>query len=410
MKSLLTGILLFFSVIVMSQDVVVNPTDSLFQLTRTLSEEKKYDQAIDCLNQIIAQDSVNNDAFLFRARVYSWKGDYSKSLVDVGLVLERLPANQEAWDILFNVLLWQKKHHDLLDQIYESEKVVAKSENTFWIEANTLVSLGEEDEAISVLEAMTEKYPNSERASQLLEELLQRKKGRFLTPHLGYSYFTNTSSPRTDLSLDYQQNLGKKVIGIVRASGSHRFDFYGAQLESDVYAQLFKRNYTFFTAGISNGNLFPDYRFGIEPYFQLHKHFEVSIGNRYMKFENSELMIYTASLVKYHNSMYFSGRTYLTPTTNGLGQSYNFEVRKYLKSAENYWVVRGGFGVSPDADYFGVQFQEVTTLTSYKVVLGYYDLLKKNRLGVEGFYEFIDHPTKVFNVVGFDVFYRIRLK
>ena len=60
------------------------------------------------------------------------------------------------------------------------------------------------------------------------------------------------------------------------------------------------------------------------------------------------MWIYTASLGKYYKNFWFNLRTYLSPSTNALSQSFSFNTRYYFGGADDYLSLGLSTGLSPD--------------------------------------------------------------
>jgi YaiO family outer membrane protein len=78
--------------------------------------------------------------------------------------------------------------------------------------------------------------------------------------------------------------------------------------------------------------------------------------------------IYTASLGKYWSNFLFTARTYLTPSSNNISQSYHFSARYYLKGADDYIGLSVGSGISPDDNNQNIQFSNKENQLSSKKI------------------------------------------
>jgi YaiO family outer membrane protein len=132
------------------------------------------------------------------------------------------------------------------------------------------------------------------------------------------------------------------------------------------------------STAISNKKNFPYSRFSIEPYTKLPASFEMSLGFRYLNFDDSrfvvfdasKVMIYTGSIGKYYGDYWFSFRPYLTPGKDGWSKSVNFIVRRYLSDEDSYFSLILGTGLSPDEQQYAYN-PSLSYLKSNKIALEY---------------------------------------
>lgn len=151
-----------------------------------------------------------------------------------------------------------------------------------------------------------------------------------------------------------------------RVNQARRFGRNGTQLEVDSYPRFTERMYGYFNVGYSGDRLFPEWRFGAEPYWNLPRGFEASVGARHLDFRTSDVTIYTGSVGYYTGNWWFSLRPYFSDKPEGTSNSGEVIIRRYLETAEDYISLRLGAGESPDED---VLAQEVNRLDSWKILL-----------------------------------------
>ncbi|MBU2651343.1 MAG: YaiO family outer membrane beta-barrel protein, partial [Bacteroidetes bacterium] len=142
------------------------------------------------------------------------------------------------------------------------------------------------------------------------------------------------------------------------------------------YPKFSKSNYAFVNYSYSPDSLFPQHRVGLEFYQKLPWAMEVSLGGRYMRFVGTnnninEVYIITGSLSKYYRQFWFSFRPYISPQDNGVDQSYNLMIRKYVRSADNYVFMELATGNSPDDPTRYIGGFDYYTLNSYRVRAGF---------------------------------------
>ena len=133
-----------------------------------------------------------------------------------------------------------------------------------------------------------------------------------------------------------------------RLNIGHRFDLTDYQGEIDYWPEFSDKWYSYFNIGVSGGDLFPEFRAGAELYRVLPHAFESSLGIRYLKFSEDDVLILTASVGKYIGNWLLIGRPYFTPQDSGVSSSFTFLARRYLGNPDTFASILGGFGFSPD--------------------------------------------------------------
>ena len=159
---------------------------------------------------------------------------------------------------------------------------------------------------------------------------------------------------------------------ILKTNINQRFDSWGTQFELDLYPKIRKGLYAYLNYGYSSSEIFPKNRFGAELYISLPKALETSIGARHLRFNESDVTIFTGSLGLYRGNYYASLRPYITPiSTGGTGVSVALDVRKYLKKTGHYFGAVLGAGSTPELREFG---NPVAFITIFKVDSQYLNL------------------------------------
>lgn len=140
------------------------------------------------------------------------------------------------------------------------------------------------------------------------------------------------------------------IIG--RLNVGHRFDITDYQGEIDFWPEFNENWYGYFNIGVSGGDLFPEFRAGAELYRAMTNGFESSLGFRYLKFSEDDVIIFTGSIGKYVGNWLLIGRPYFTPQDSGVSSSFTILARRYLGNPDTFASLLAGFGFSPDERRF----------------------------------------------------------
>ena len=177
--------------------------------------------------------------------------------------------------------------------------------------------------------------------------------------------------------------IGRKTSAfgsvILRYNYARRFGNDGHQFEIDAYPTIAKGVYMYFNVGISDKVNFPFSRLSVEPYFKLPASFELSLGMRYLNFDNkrfvafdsNKVVIFTGTIGKYLGNYWFSVRPYLTPGKDAWSESVSLTVRRYFGDADSYLSLIIGTGMSPDEQQYAYNPTTLYYLKSNKLNLEY---------------------------------------
>lgn len=91
-----------------------NNSDALLLVGLCYSFIKNFDRAIDSFERGLAIAPEYHDIRIALGRVLSWKGDYSRSELELLTVIDRAPHLTEAYLTLANTFLYQKKYDDAI--------------------------------------------------------------------------------------------------------------------------------------------------------------------------------------------------------------------------------------------------------------------------------------------------------
>jgi len=253
-----------------------------------------------------------------------------------------------------------------------------KEDNGFlYKKAKALNNSKNPKEALGILSQILVKEPSNDNAKTLKASIIESRKTRTLTIDT-YAYTFSDGDPWYFGSVSVGEKISKFGSIIFRYNYAKRFDRVGYQYEVDAYPSISKGIYLYFNTGFSNKVNFPYSRFTLEPYFNLPAAFELSLGFRYLNFDqerlvtfgSSKALIYTGTIGKYIGNYWLSLRPYLVPGNDGWSKSINLTVRRYFVDELNYLSLTVGTGMSPDEQQYAYD-PFLYFLKSYKMSLEY---------------------------------------
>lgn len=381
-SKIVLSFLLIISLSSFAQDTT--SSDGLFQLARKAAfDEKNYPKAIELSRRALDISPKYSDIRIFLGRVYTWSNMYDSAKAAYEYVLSYDPAYEDAYAAYTDLEYWNDHNEAALKLVNTGLTHHPNSETLLLKKAKVLFSLRRfQESADAVNDVLKINKANTEArafAERLKEAVAKNSIG------ISYSYTTfdkQFADPWHIISLDYgrQTKLGSFAA---RINYANRFKQNGLQYEVDMYPRINKTFYSYVSFGYSDDvGVFPKYRAGFSLYANLPKSFEAEVGTRYLYFTDAT-WIYTVYLGKYYKNFLFGARTYLTPSSNRVSQSYNLMVRYYYSgNADDYLHLNIGTGISPDDRQSAILINSNYKLVSNKASLDWRKSF--NRLNILG--------------------------
>jgi YaiO family outer membrane protein len=360
-------------------------SDELFKNARVAAfENKNYDKAKELAYQALSISPAYSDVDIFLGRVYSWNKQYDSARYHFTKVLEANPANEDASMAYSDLEYWNEHYEASLNICNDALPHFPQSEELLLKKARALTALKRYKEAI-VINNLVFKINKYNAGAIALANTIKDEvaKNNIAISYENSSFDKQYAKSWNLASISYGRKTSfGSVIG--RLNFANRFGSNGLQGEVDAYPHISKTFYGYLNFGYSGSvGVFPNYRAGFSLYANLPKSFEAELGMRYLYF-TTETDIYTASIGKYYKNFLFSARTYLTPSSTSLSQSYIASARYYLKGKENYVGIALGSGISPDDNSQNVQFNnKLARLSSRKISAEFnHTILKWNVISI----------------------------
>ena len=330
-------------------------------------ENKNYQKAKELAFEALKKSPGYADVDIFLGRIYSWDHQYDSARMHFTKVLNANP-NEDASVAYADLEYWNDNYRNSLDICNNALLNFPHSEELLLRKAKNLKALKNFSEAAEITTQVLKINSNNQQARALAVSI----KEQLLRNKISISYENSSFDKQFDkawnlasIAYSRQTKLGSVIA---RINYANRFSSNGLQAEVDAYPHISNTFYGYLNFGYSGDvGVFPGYRAGMSLYANLPKSFEGELGIRYLYF-TSGTKIYTASLGKYWSNFLFTARTYLTPSSTDISQSYNLSARYYLKSADDYIGLSVGTGFSPDDNTQNIQFSNKENKLSSKKI------------------------------------------
>jgi len=369
---LLTGVLLTTSLLIFgSLRIQAQDSDELFKQARAAAfDQKDYPLAISISKQALEKSPEYKDIRIFLGRVYTWSDKTDSARTEFKIVLRQEPGHEDASLAYANLEYWNDQALSALDIINNALPFHPQAKDLLLLKAKILNSIKNYREANSVVADLLKYDPKNSEVRAMAERIKDQSSKNNIGLGYEYVYFDKQFSDPWQLanfSYGRQTSLGSVTA---RINYANRFKNNGIQFEADAYPKLSPTFYTYISGGYSaDVGVFPNYRAGFSLYANLPSAFEADAGFRFLRFSD-DTWIYTLAIGKYYSNYWFNFRTYLTPSTSDISQSYTLTIRYYYGGTDDYFKVSAGTGISPD-ETNSILLNSTYKLKSNNISLGY---------------------------------------
>lgn len=151
----------------------------------------------------------------------------------------------------------------------------------------------------------------------------------------------------TGIHAGIQRSHGKYML---RVNAANRFEQTGVQVEAEAYPRFGKGFYSYLNYAYSGSSVLPVRRGAAELYIPLRSiRSELSLGGRYLLFDSDDdTYIATGSINHYFGSFLLTFRPFFIFSGSNHGQTYTGSLRYFLNDRGDYFLIRGGAGLSSD--------------------------------------------------------------
>jgi YaiO family outer membrane protein len=359
-------------------------TDSLLTVTNNIikSDTKEYFKAKKIAHQCLKVAPNYLDFHIALGRIHKNEKNIDSARYYFQHVIDKNPKYKEAFVFLSRTELDAKNNQAALDAIDKGIAIYPDEKEFYLVKLQIINSEENTKKSIEYLQFLNEKYPDDITIKNQLRDL----KSNIKTNRIGTSYSFTTFSrdnygPWHLTSINYSKQFNKASLGgrisyiDRRQNGSSQNFGYFYELES--YFKTTKKSYSFANFGLSDGAVFPEFRFQFSNYYSIGKGFETEVGYRYNKRRNSNNSTGILALGKYFKNNWINFRTSFQLDEPKLYPSFSSQFRHYYNTRFDYFSITIGYGTSPDERETLTQFQDRIALTSYRIGAGYNKLFAK---------------------------------
>jgi len=362
MKSWIAICLLFASPVLFGQST---DPDSLFLEARSLAEKNDYSDAILIMEELSGKYPGNRDFSTYLARLYYWNDSPQKAEE----ILTRRKADElyrEELDLLIQVenKLFKPTEMLSLSDLGMNRFPEAK-DHYLYSKAMAFVILNDDTAALELLAQIPKDSPEYNAADYLRTEILKKEKNTLSAGYLVTTFNETAFDPQQIAFVEYGRKF-KSGTHLFRVNYAHMFGKQAVQFETDAYVKVKSNNYIYANLGVSEKlSVFPQLRAGFE-FYREQKHFSVSLGARYLYFDNMNAPLLLTGHIAYttNNAWTANYRPFVSFLDNKTLASHLVYFRKALPNKESYIQLDMQYGNLP---YFYLTSDLLSRLEAYRI-------------------------------------------
>lgn len=345
--------------------------DELLLEARALILDGKYAEGRKIAFRALDKYPTYADILILVGRSYAWEGKNDSASIYLERAIVASPTYSDGYVAYLDNLLWA-------DQLDNADAVITKAKANFttlpdelvYRESRILYFREEYDQAFDLVEPLFDKGYSQEGILGYIQNLQRLRKTNAIGATYDYDTFYGDISPWNTWSFYGRTRTNLTGSLIARVTQSSRFDSFGTLFELDAYPSIGKNGYAYLNLGGSGASFFPKLRIGASYYHNLPKAWEIEGGYRYLGFTEATHII-TSSLGKYVGNWWFNFRLNVIPFDGQVSTSGQLQARYYFKTAEDFFSIQLGTGVSPDEE----TRDQSQLLNSYRARVGYQQLI-----------------------------------
>ncbi|TBR19714.1 MAG: YaiO family outer membrane beta-barrel protein [Chitinophagaceae bacterium] len=270
--------------------------DSLWKAAQQQSASSDFVSAVLTLQILTKEFPYNNDYKLFLGRIFTWQGNYKFAVDIITPVVQADSLYGEAYEALVNALLGAEDYNQVVMYCDLALLKIDDSSTFFTLKkATALIKLGQNKEAMVVLQKVLSADQNNKEALALRTLIFQSKINTLSVSYENTSYSGIGLMPRHLSFIEFKRS-SPKFTGILRMNYIKMIGQSEPQFEIDLYPKLSKSSYLYISLGMAEGsNVLPLFKGNFELYKTFNK-VELSVGGRIMDFTTKQVKMLTGQI------------------------------------------------------------------------------------------------------------------
>lgn len=339
MKSVVIILFVLISISTFAQQI---NTDSVLTSVRESAAKENYDLALNKLEALIQAYPEDKDYLIYKARILSWKKEYSEAIQILEPICKEDIQNLDASGALLNVYYWSNLYEKCINQCSDFLEIDSLNVPVLVKQAVSYEQLNNDVESLLLINKIFSIERDNVIAEGLRVKIEKKKKNKVSFSYLHTVFDQPTTTHWHLWFLEYSRKIKNATI-VGRSNIAYQRQEVEAQFEIDYYQKVRKRSLLYTNFGVSTDvNIFPIYRLGAEYYFPKFSRFTTSFGARYLHFINERVLLLTSKNTVIFNRYEFGYRPYYEVKTSLLSHSVWIQKSNELKERYLRFVLQYG--------------------------------------------------------------------
>ncbi|MFD1095544.1 YaiO family outer membrane beta-barrel protein [Salegentibacter chungangensis] len=347
-------------------------TDEIYEEAVDLYRNGEFNKAINYTQKGLELAPGYHDIRVLQIRNYWALKNYDRAEKELLYLMENAPEYPGVLKLVYRQISYEKGD-ETMEFLHSASRVYPRDAHLQALKSDLLFKSGKKEQARALALKTLEMKQVSSEDKYLLQTILKRTIKDEIGVIYQYLYFSDEYSrndPWHSISAEYKHSFNRTVV-LGRVNYTDRSYDSGSLYELEAYPVFNDRLYAYLNAGVSDGSIFPDFRGSASVYYNFAKALEAEAGGRLLHFSDKDFFTGILGLSLYTGNFYLNLRSFLGPERKDeLVQNYQFNVRYYLSTADNYLFTRLGSGISPDERTIFTQVQNRPDLNVYYINAG----------------------------------------
>lgn len=328
--------------------------DSLFFKARDLAfEQKKYDDAVAMLRNLLRDHPQYTDASVLLGRILFWTGSNMEAEQILRSIIDREPGRADAWAGLASGLLGLRRYDDALEVSTAAIALHPADTEIMRQHSFALAETGDFKSAVRQLDQLLQLTPDDGQALWLRREFLRRSRQHKVNVGLSRDntlWLEENVHDKTSISVGYERFARRVTFGVNLST----LEWAGQddmQIDLEAYPIINEAMYGFVTfSKSSDGLLYPTSKLGGSWFFTGFRSLELEMGVRYFWLTGDNASLYTGSVTYYDRRYYARIQVFTQNRGRSSDTSLQGTFRYYFDDTDpDYFLaVRLGQGVRGD--------------------------------------------------------------
>ncbi len=336
MRTGFTLIFLFLVLTMLSQSEQLSVYNTITEARRIATEEKDYTKAINLIHKRIEDETEvpTKDAEILAARFYFWNKQNLTAEVQTRKLLELYPDEYELHNLLIDIYESQKMYAKSTEAIKQALMLFPEDKKLMFRLAYNMNGNKEYRYAKVLTEKLLDEDPKNQKLKTLLNTIHVSSVKNFIFAEYRHHFLNEEQDKLNFQTIQYGRNFRESTFiggfSSAKASSTSGLQFFG-----EMYNKLNSKLYSYVHFAYSKSAMFPSFRLNSGLYRSLKYNMELSVYlSLIQQLEYTRLV--SLGLSKSINKSSFSATFNFINEAQHNDTSYRMRFRQYIGNQSNF--------------------------------------------------------------------------